>query len=54
MRHIIKIAITTSSIPIDYYLDITISILINLPLIGFSYWFNEAPAKFTIRQIIDF
>jgi hypothetical protein len=54
MRRIINIAINTSSLLVGYYFDITKSILVELPLIGFSYWFNEAPAKFIRRQIIDF
>lgn len=53
MRRIINIAINTSSLLVGYYFDITISILIDLPLIGFSYWFNEAPIKLR-RQTIEF
>jgi hypothetical protein len=50
MRYILNMATTTSAILISYYLDITMSILIDLPLIGFSYWFNDAPTKLIRRQ----
>jgi hypothetical protein len=49
-----NIAINTSTILIGYYFDITTSILVDLPLIGFSYWFNDAPIKFMRRDIIEF
>jgi hypothetical protein len=49
-----NIAINTNAILIDYYFDITMSILVNLPLIGFSYWFNDEPTKLIRRQIIEF